>query len=65
MLYLDWSKKKSEIKICVDLPLTWEQTYFKTLGINFSVNLEEMVQLNYNSKIREISRSIKIWSKEH
>lgn len=39
--------------------LTWNNTIFDLLGNKFSVNLQEMPELNYKSKFLEIEKSIK------
>ena len=36
----------------------WESNYFDLLGLTFSVNLQEMGNLNFESKIREIKDKI-------
>lgn len=41
--------------------LTWNNTTFDLLGIKFSVNLQEMPELNYKSKFLEIEQTIKQW----
>lgn len=41
--------------------LTWNNTTFDLLGIKFSVNLHEMPELNYKSKLLEIEQTIKQW----
>lgn len=41
--------------------LTWNNTTFDLLGIKFSVNLQEMPELNYKSKILEIEQTVKQW----
>jgi hypothetical protein len=42
--------------------LEWGATTFTLLGINFSVNLEQIIELNYDSKIIEIQKLMKVWS---
>lgn len=41
--------------------LTWNNTTFDLLGIKFSVNLHEMPELNYKSKLLEIEQTIQQW----
>ena len=43
--------------------LDWNQGSFTILGIQFSCNLEEMLELNFKSKIMQINRELKQWSK--
>ena len=46
--------------ICDDLTLKWVKK-FKLLGIHFSVNLEEMVDLNYREKILDIEKLFNLY----
>ena len=43
----------------------WGCTQFDLLGLTFSVNLSEMIDLNFKSKILEIKELIKIWNKRY
>ena len=43
--------------------LVWNQSSFKMLGIDFHVNLEDMISLNYKAKIHEIEKAIKQWNR--
>ena len=45
------------------LKLDWSQNDFIILGIKFSCNLDRIIDLNYNEKIKEIEKEIKQWSK--
>ena len=42
--------------------LQWGTTQFNLLGIIFSVNLENIVELNYKTKLLDMKKSIKLWS---
>ena len=42
--------------------LEWGAKQFILLGINFSVNKEQIIELNYNEKITEIDKLMKVWS---
>ena len=44
------SKKHSQDKICVK----WGSSTFKLLGITFSVDLDQMIVLNYKPRLKEI-----------
>ena len=57
------SQKGSEIKLCRDWNLCWEKGIFTLLGVKFSLNLTEMIDLNYQEKIREIKNLLLQWSK--
>ncbi len=54
-------------KICNDINIKWiENTNtFKTLGISFSVNLEDMVHVNYNKVMTSIRNLIYNWSRRN
>lgn len=57
------SCKNSQRILCPEYNLTWENTAFTVLGVKFSTNLQEMIDLNYNSKIEEIRTLFACWSK--
>ena len=54
-----WIGKKSysSEKLDTDQTLKWGATSFDLLGINFSVNLEEMTKLNYTPVIASIKKN--------
>ena len=41
----------------------WTQNDFDILGIRFSCNLDTILEINYNEKIKEIKKEIKQWSR--
>ena len=43
--------------------LNWDQGEFTLLGIKFTTNLNDMIKINYNEKIREIKNVLLQWSK--
>ena len=43
--------------------LVWGETRFKLLGINFDVNLENMFNINFNSKLVKVTNSISHWKR--
>ena len=45
------------------LKLDWTQNDFDILGIKFSCNLDTILEINYNEKIKEIKKEIKQWSR--
>ena len=62
------SKKNSEERYLRDMNFTWDpggeiNSKFKYLGIFFSTNVKNIVNLNYDSKLTEIERLLKVWSK--
>ena len=56
--------KKRSYGICKDLNLNWD-VKFKLLGINFSVNLDEINDLNYRIKIAEIQKLFNLYKRFH
>ena len=57
------SLKGSNALICPDLNLTWENEIFNLLGVTFSINLADMVDLNYSKQIKPIESLFKCYSK--
>ena len=55
--------KNNPVTLCPDLNLKWENEAFKLLGITFTLNLNQIVEVNYSSKIDEIKTLLSIWSK--
>ena len=59
------SKKYSNDTLGQHRNLSWGKTSFKLLGINFDVDLDKIVNINYNERILKIKKLIKIWSKRN
>jgi len=57
------SKINSNQILCPEINLTWEKERFTLLGIEFSTDLADMVDINYIKKIREIKNLLIQWSK--
>ena len=57
------SRRGSEIRYCQNENLGWEDQTFTILGIKFSLNLSDMVELNHNVKIDAIRKLFDNWSK--
>ena len=45
------------------LKLDWTQNDFDILGIKFSCNLDTILEINYNEKVKEIKKESKQWSR--
>ena len=43
----------------------WGKCKFKLLGLNFHVDLDKMVDLNFKEKIQVIENKIKIWKRRY
>jgi exonuclease III len=59
------SKRNSLEKLVDDSDLVWNENIFKVLGIEFNINLEEIVNLNYNRKITSIKNLLKHWKRRN
>ena len=57
------ARKNSNIILCPEYNLSWENTVFTVLGIRFSTDLTDIVNLNYDPKIEEIKQLFACWSK--
>ena len=56
------SNKNRKDKLCSHLNLCWDKQ-FTLLGIKFSNNLKEIVELNYKEKIIQIKNLLNVWAK--
>ena len=59
------SRKNSPIIMCPEYNLSWDNTIFTVLGVKFSTNLSDMVNINYDNKIEEIKNMFLCWSKRN
>lgn len=59
------SKKHSQDKFLPELDLQWGKETFCLLGIDFSVNLHEMVRMNFDKKIVKLKSLINTWSRRN
>ena len=57
------SIKNSEITFCDEYNLYWEAGNFTLLGISVSINLEQIVEINYEIKLAAVESVFKSWSK--
>ena len=57
------SLKGSTTTLCPNYELSWDQGPFTFLGVKFTVNLGDMIKLNYKEKIIEIKKLLVQWSK--
>ena len=55
------NKKYSDLILCPDLKLQWCSSNFKLLGIEFSLDLDSMPEINFSKKIKEVSGILKSW----
>ena len=57
------SLKSSTVTLCPNYNLSWDQGPFTFLGVKFTTNLDEMINLNYKEKIADIKNLLSQWSK--
>lgn len=57
------SMKGSDHTLCNEYSLHWETNNFSMLGIIMSTNLNDISQINYDSKLREVKSVFQTWSK--
>ena len=57
------SMKGSNLRFCEDYNLCWEDEQFTVLGIQFTLDLQHMIPINYGSKLEEIQKLLSSWSK--
>lgn len=50
------SRKNSQIRFLRDKKFCWDPGIFKYLGILFSTNIKDIVNLNYEGKLHEIQK---------
>ena len=57
------SHKNGQVKLCPELNLKWDNCIFTILGVKFTTNLSEVVDINYNDEINEREKILCSWSK--
>ena len=57
--------RNCKVEYLRDRNFIWDPGTFKTLGITFSTNIEEISHLNFNGKIDDVKREIARWKKRH
>lgn len=55
------AKKYSSDSIKTRWKLLWGATQFKLLGITFNVDLQKIIEVNYNDRITQMKNSLKVW----
>ena len=58
-------KKYSKDKLQVSVNLDWGTTHFNLLGIIFSVDLNEMITLNYSKALENSKKTLTFWNKQN
>jgi hypothetical protein len=55
------NKRYSNQILCPDFKLNWSVSNFKLLGIDFSLDLSSMPDLNFRKEIIDVSKILKSW----
>lgn len=55
------NRKYSDLVLCPEKNLSWSHSNFKLLGIEFSLDLDSITELNFSKKIKEVSGILKSW----
>ena len=55
------SLKGSQLFPCSKKGLKWNKSTFKTLGINFSLNISQLYDLNHKIKLKSIESTLNCW----
>ena len=56
-------RKNSKEKLKVSEKLNWGETHFRLLGLQFSINLEKMPDLNYKIAIEKVNSIVSHWKR--
>ena len=57
--------KYSDVRYMPELGLVWNPETFKVLGIIFSVNLDDVINLNYATKLNGVKKILNFWSRRN
>jgi hypothetical protein len=55
----------SKVIFLPQLKLSWNPIVFKSLGVKFSINIKDIVQINYEDKLLSIRRILNSWSRRN
>lgn len=59
------SQRNSHVKYMPELNLSWNPVTFKILGVVFSINVHEIVLINYENKLGDIRKLLNCWSRRN
>ena len=59
------SRRNSQMKFMPELGLTWNPATFKVLGVMFSTDLNEIVPINFENKLNEMTKVLNAWSRRN
>jgi hypothetical protein len=57
------SRKNCHVRFLRDKNFCWDPGIFKYLGISFSINTDDIVNINFDGKLKEIEKLLFFWSK--
>ena len=63
IIWIGFKKFSKDVFHHVRWNLSWGETKFELLGIHFSVNLQEMISLNFDSKKSKLLALVNHWSR--
>lgn len=55
------SKRGCQEFLHINRGISWKRSQFKCLGVNFSLNVGSMLDLNYKEKLKRIEQTINCW----
>lgn len=55
----------SRVKFLPDLKFVWNPLVFKSLGIFFSLNISDIVHINYEGKLNQIKKILNAWTRRN
>ena len=55
------SRKKCGVRFLRDMNFCWDPGIFRYLGIAFSIDINNIVNLNYEGKLEEIKKLLNVW----
>ena len=59
------SRRNSQVKFMPELGLNWNPATFKVLGVMFSTDLNEIVPINFENKLKEMTKVLNAWSRRN
>ena len=57
------SKKHSDVRYMRDMNFCWDPGIFKVLGVNFSLETDQICSINFTPKLEEIKNTLRVWNK--
>lgn len=57
------NRKHSDARYMRDMNFCWDPGIFRVLGVNFSLETDQICTINFTHKLEEIKNMLKVWSK--